>query len=48
MKDKINQEERAFKAWNVLIEVAKSPKGDITYGELVKRIDVHHREIGCP
>jgi putative restriction endonuclease len=40
----INQEERAFKAWNILVSLA--PKGKtITYENLAKALDIHHRAI---
>lgn len=45
MREKINQEQRAFYAWTVLIEYAKNNK-TITYGELAKQINVHHIAIG--
>lgn len=40
----INQVERAFRAWPVLIQVARNRK-TITYGELGAAIDVHHRAV---
>lgn len=44
MKTKINQEERAYKAWNVLTNSAKN-RSLITYKELGDKIGVHHRSI---
>lgn len=41
---KINQEERAGKGWEVLTNIAKDRKL-ISYGELGKRIGIHHRAI---
>lgn len=38
----VNQEERAFRAWQVLAGVAMEGE-KITYGDLAKRLDVHHR-----
>lgn len=40
----VNQVERAFRAWPVLIGVAKQ-RGTITYGELGAAIGIHHRAI---
>lgn len=41
---RINQAARAFLAWNVLVEIA-SGREKLTYGELGKRIGIHHRAI---
>ncbi|HQM85381.1 MAG TPA: HNH endonuclease [bacterium] len=39
----VNQEERAYRAWNILYEVAKK-KSTITYGELSRKLNLtHHR-----
>lgn len=38
----VNQEERAYRAWNILYETAKK-KTTITYGELAQKLGVHHR-----
>ena len=38
----VNQEERAFRAWNVLIDYAEK-KETITYKELGDKLGVHHR-----
>lgn len=38
----VNQEERAFRAWNVLVEYAVN-KETITYKELGDKLNVHHR-----
>ena len=43
----INQEVRAYKAWKVLIEYAKINK-TITYQDLGKKIDIHHRAVKHP
>ena len=44
MKHKINQEQRAFHTWEILIRcAAKNEK--ITYGELAKKLGLHHRAI---
>ncbi len=40
----INQVERAFRAWPILIERAKQER-TITYKELGSEIDIHHRTI---
>jgi len=40
----VNQLERAFRTWPVLIDRASRRK-TITYGELGAEIDVHHRAI---
>ena len=40
----INQEQRASKLWNMLIEIAKS-KNTITYGEAANTLAIHHRAI---
>lgn len=40
----INQIQRAAHAWPVLCETAANKSG-ITYGELGRRIDIHHRAI---
>lgn len=40
----VNQAQRAFYAWNVLIEHAKARRS-ITYGELAAAIGIHHRPI---
>lgn len=40
----INQIERAYRAWPVLVDVA-SKQSTITYGELANTLGVHHRAI---
>lgn len=40
----VNQVERAFRAWPVLVGIAKQRK-TITYGELGEAIGIHHRAI---
>jgi putative restriction endonuclease len=40
----VNQLERAFRTWPVLVERAKK-RNTITYGELGSEIEVHHRAI---
>ncbi|WP_458121631.1 HNH endonuclease [Paenibacillus sp. Z6-24] len=42
MNIKVNQEERAFRAWNVLVNHA-SEKEKITYKALGEKLNVHHR-----
>jgi putative restriction endonuclease len=42
MRTAIDQRERAKRAWDILTELAKS-KQHTTYGELAKRMGVHHR-----
>ncbi|MDR0216408.1 MAG: HNH endonuclease [Comamonas sp.] len=42
---KINQYQRAFLAWDVLAEVAKSKSKTITYSDLATKINVHHRAV---
>jgi putative restriction endonuclease len=44
MPNKINQEQRAYYAWNVLISCAKR-RSTLTYGELAERISIHHRAV---
>jgi len=44
MKPKVNQEQRAFKAWTVLTSYAANKK-TITYGELAEKLNIHHRVI---
>lgn len=44
MNEKINQEQRAYIAWNVLTECARKNE-PITYGELAKHIKIHHRAV---
>jgi putative restriction endonuclease len=44
MKQKINQEQRAFHTWEILVKYA-SKRGRITYGELAEKLGVHHRAI---
>ncbi len=41
-KKEVNQEERAFRAWNILYEVAQK-RGTITYSDLAQKMNVHHR-----
>ena len=41
---KVNQEERAFKAWNVLVDRAQE-RSLISYKELGGRIGIHHRAV---
>lgn len=41
---KVNQVERAARAWPVLLTVAKSRK-TITYGELAEALGIHPRPI---
>ena len=40
----VNQLERAFRAWPVLIDIAKR-RTTITYGELGAKLDIHHRAV---
>jgi HNH endonuclease len=40
----VNQAERAFRTWSILTECAMN-RGTITYGELGRRIGIHHRPI---
>lgn len=47
MKTKIDQKARAFKIWDILKYQAKNRK-PITYGELAKKIDIHHRAVRFP
>ncbi|WP_186579755.1 HNH endonuclease [Aquibacillus kalidii] len=42
MDKAVNQEERAYRAWDVLIEAARN-NDTITYGELGDKLNVHHR-----
>jgi putative restriction endonuclease len=44
MKEKVNQEQRAFLAWPILTECASTGQ-TITYGQLGERLNVHHRAI---
>ena len=44
MIKKINQEQRAFYAWKVLISCAAKRK-PLTYGELAEKIGIHHRAV---
>lgn len=41
---KVNQVERASRAWPILISVAKS-RSTITYGELAAALGIHHRPV---
>lgn len=41
---KINQEERAFKAWIILTSIALK-RNFITYKELGDKIGIHHRAV---
>lgn len=41
---RVNQVERAFRAWPVLVDRA-SKKTTITYGELAKKLGIHHRAV---
>ena len=43
----INQEARAYKAWEVLTEYANKNE-IITYSELGEKIDIHHRAVKHP
>lgn len=38
----VNQHERAYRTWGILTECA-SNRNDITYGQLAKRLGIHHR-----
>jgi putative restriction endonuclease len=40
----VNQEERAFRAWDVLVECA-STRSKITYGKVASRLGIHHRPV---
>ena len=40
----INQHERAFRTWPILVEIAQN-NTTITYGDLAKRLGIHHRTI---
>ena len=40
----VNQAERAFRTWSILTEYARN-RGTITYGELGRRLGIHHRPI---
>jgi len=40
----VNQVERAFRAWPILVKRAKS-RSKITYGELGKTLGIHHRAV---
>ncbi len=40
----VNQLERAFRAWPILIEVARH-RNTITYGELGAKLGIHHRAV---
>lgn len=42
MTNNVNQEERAYRAWNVLVGCAETQK-TITYKELGDKLGVHHR-----
>jgi putative restriction endonuclease len=44
MKQKVNQEQRAFSAWTILINCAKKNE-PITYGELARQLGIHHRAV---
>ncbi|PIE50522.1 MAG: hypothetical protein CSA38_02685 [Flavobacteriales bacterium] len=44
MNEEINQEQRAYLAWNVLVEYAQNSK-TITYKELGEKISIHHRAV---
>jgi putative restriction endonuclease len=44
MREKINQEQRAFSAWTILTKSAKNSE-PITYGELARQLNLHHRAI---
>lgn len=41
----VNQEERAYRAWKILVAVALKSNGLITYGELGAAINLHPRAI---
>lgn len=41
----INHAERAYRAWPILVRVARQPKPAITYGELAAKLDVHPRAV---
>lgn len=45
MKNQVNQEERAYKAWNVLIKIAQTKKRKISYKKLGDAIQIHHRAV---
>lgn len=42
--NKVNQAERAFRTWAILTGCARS-RGTITYGELGRKLGIHHRPI---
>lgn len=44
MKEKINQEQRAFFTWTILTRCATN-KRTISYGELAKELNLHHRAV---
>lgn len=44
MKEKVNQEQRAFSAWTILTSCARKNE-PITYGELGRQLSIHHRAI---
>ncbi len=44
MKEKVNQEQRAFSAWTILTNCARENE-PITYGELARQLNIHHRAI---
>lgn len=44
METKINQEERAYKAWNILTDSAKNRR-PTNYKELGDKIGIHHRAV---
>jgi len=44
MREKINQEQRAFPAWTILTNCAKE-NSTITYGEIAKQLNIHHRAV---
>jgi putative restriction endonuclease len=44
MPKKINQEQRAFRAWDILIQCA-AKKDKLTYGDLAVKLGIHHRAI---
>lgn len=44
----VDQEVRANKLWDVLVEVARTKDEVITYGDAARRIGIHHRALRFP
>lgn len=44
MKERVNQEQRAYFAWPILVNCA-SNSDSITYGELATKLGIHHRAV---